>query len=57
MENKEKKGAEVGRKKMGGGIVAFTLGTISRRDVAARCTLKMGYKEINRVVYTRRDMA
>ena len=37
--------------------VAFTLGAISRRDVAARWTLKMGYKDINRVVYTRRDVA
>ena len=27
------------------------------RNIAARLTLKMGYKEINRVVYTRRDAA
>ena len=37
--------------------LAFTLCAISRRDVAARWTLKMGQKEINRVVYTRRYMA
>ena len=38
--------------------VAFNpLGAISRRDVAARWTLKMGYKEMNRVVYTGHDVA
>ena len=36
--------------------VAFTLGAISRRNVAAQWRLKMGYKEINRVVYTKRDV-
>ena len=37
--------------------VAFTLGAILRLDVAARWMLKIGYKKICRVVYTKRDMA
>ena len=35
---------------------AFTLCATSRRAVAARMTLKMGYKKINRVVYTMRHI-
>ena len=35
---------------------AFTLGAISWRDITARLTLKMGYKEIDKFIYTRCDM-